>query len=115
MEAKYMSIIKKHKKRVEKIKSYTAKNKLFIAMAATALVFLLVTVIFNSESPQGESGYEVSGLPQPDPDIGSGASPPPPDEGWRFYFIDLWVLGIGGGFCLVMIIRQRKKAKEELK
>lgn len=34
---------------------------------------------------------------------------------WRFYPIDLWVLLIGGGFCTVMIIREKRKARETLK
>jgi hypothetical protein len=36
-------------------------------------------------------------------------------ESWRFYFIDVIVLVVGGGFCLVMILRQRRKTREELK
>jgi len=35
----------------------------------------------------------------------------PPKEKWRFYFIDLWILGIVGGFCFIMILRERKKSK----
>ena len=34
---------------------------------------------------------------------------------WRFYSVDLWVLGIGGGFCTVMILREKRKARETLK
>jgi hypothetical protein len=34
---------------------------------------------------------------------------------WRFYFIDVIILGAGGGFCLIMILRERKKTKEALK
>ena len=34
---------------------------------------------------------------------------------WRFYPIDLWVLVIGGGFCTVMILKEKKKARETLR
>ena len=33
---------------------------------------------------------------------------------WRFYWIDLWILGGGGGFCLIKILQEKKKAKEKL-
>ena len=35
-------------------------------------------------------------------------------EGWRFYPIDLVVLGAGGELCVVMILREKRRAKEEL-
>lgn len=33
---------------------------------------------------------------------------------WRFYPSDLVILLVGGGICVIMIMRERKKAKEEL-
>ena len=33
---------------------------------------------------------------------------------WKFYPVDLAILAIGGGFCSIMIIRERKKAREQL-
>ena len=35
-------------------------------------------------------------------------------EHWRLYPVDLAVLVVGGGFCTIMIIRERKKAREKL-
>ena len=33
---------------------------------------------------------------------------------WRFYWIDLWILLGGGGFCLIKILQEKKKAREKL-
>jgi hypothetical protein len=97
----------KHRQRVKKVKDFAAKNKVFTVAAAAIVIFLLIGVISNG-------GKETKTEP---------TAPPPqeeqarPEEGetWRFYFIDLWILGIGGGFCFVKILRQRRKAKEELR
>jgi len=111
-----MKLFKNHKKNVEKVKKYAGKNKVFIVMMILAIMFLLGSFLLQSRTTKtvisdsemiitvGEPGQQT-------------AQPPPPSqsETWRFYFVDIIILGVGGGFCLVMILRQRRKTREELK
>ena len=97
----------KHKERVQKIKNFTEKNKVFVIMAVIAVIFLFSGFFFSKENdvktPEiiqtetSENTEETAENPQ-----------------WQFYWSDLWVLVGVGGFCTVMIIRERKKLKEEL-
>lgn len=94
----------KHNERVQKIKNFTEKNKIFVIMAVIAVIFLFSGFFFSeendvktSETIQAENTEETAENPQ-----------------WQFYWSDLWVLLGVGGFCTVMIIRERKKLKEEL-
>ena len=36
------------------------------------------------------------------------------DETWRFYPVDLVVRGAGGVLCTVMMLREKRRCKEEL-
>ena len=97
-----MKLFKNHKTRVEKVRSFGSKNKIFVITAIVAVVFLLANFVFNvKDKPPHEGGENAAAEIEP--------------LSWRFYPIDLAILGVGGGFCTVMIIRQRKKTKEELK
>ena len=94
----------KRKERIEKVKKFTAKNRLFILLAIVCCFYLLGTTIFGKETePPKQDQTQAEIVQQQEP------------EHWRFYWIDVWVLAVGGGFCTVMIIREKKKAKEEIK
>lgn len=104
-----------HKERVAKVQRFTSSNKMFTIFAVIIVLFLLSNFIFSKVNPKEQPPSEVTSQSEP-----SGESTTPteqaPEEAphWRFYWIDLWVLIGAGGFCSVMIIRQRKKAREEL-
>jgi hypothetical protein len=112
-----LKLIESHKKRVVKIKEFTSKNKLFVLMAIAAFVFLLSYTRFQPNAPQ-EPQYELceeTGEYIIVVDHEHAAI----DEiyelvRWRFYWIDAVILVAGGGFCLVMIMRNRRKTKREL-
>lgn len=97
----------KHKERVQKIRNFTEKNKVFVIMAVIVIIFLFSGFFFSKENdtkaPETiqveitENPQETDEKPQ-----------------WHFYWSDLWVLLGVGGFCTVMIVRERKKSKEEL-
>ncbi len=97
----------KHKERVQKVKNFTEKNKVFVIMAVVTVIFLCSNFFFSKEnnditpetvqSEAMENTEETASKPQ-----------------WQFYWTDLWVLLGVGGVCTIMIIRERKKAKEEL-
>lgn len=96
-----------HKERVASVKGFVGRNKLFTVIATITILWLLLNFLFtkvnqdskvdtNSNTSQSEMA-ETEETPK-----------------WQFYPIDFWILLIGGGFCTVMILREKKKAKEEL-
>jgi sugar phosphate permease len=113
-----MKLLEKHNKRVKKVKEYTGKNKVFVITALVAIVFLLYNFVFVSkDNPQIEKQHQqviISDTSeQESEEVTTGTVSK--RETWRFYFIDLIILGSVGGLCLIMIIRERRKVKEELK
>ena len=95
-----MSFRDSHRKRAAGVQSFLSSNKLFVVIALAAAI-IIGTGLFKGktvEVPASETEQtEETAVPQ-----------------WRFYPSDLVVLLVGGGFCTVMIIRERKKAKEGL-
>ena len=113
-----MKLLKNHSKRVEKVKEYTGKNKVFVITALVAIVFLLYNFVFvsnHSDNPQAERQQEVNISVPSEQDESAVIESESKRETWRFYFIDLIILGSVGGLCLIMIIRERRKVKEDLK
>lgn len=97
----------KHKERVQKVKNFTEKNKVFVVMTVIAVIFLCSNFFFSKENDMKTSETVQSEVTE---NIEETTDKPQ----WQFYWTDLWVLIGVGGFCTVMIIRERKKAKEEL-
>ena len=94
-----------HQKRVEKVRRFVSRNKVFSVLIVILVGFLLFRTVSNSaekKTPNNQATQTAS------------ASAESEKLEWRFYTIDLVVLGIGGGFCTIMIIRERRKAKEGL-
>ena len=95
-----------HKERVTRVKDFVAKNKVFTVIAAVVVLWLVGNFLFskvdtnsNFSEMEAQSQSEVAEEDTPE---------------WQFYPLDLWILLIGGGFCTVMILREKRKAKEEL-
>jgi len=90
-----------HRKRVERVRGYFSQKRATTLFAILASIALLVSLVMN---------YQVK---EPDADtletVQSETS-----ESWRFYPVDLVVLGAGGGLCAVMMLREKRRAKEEL-
>jgi heme/copper-type cytochrome/quinol oxidase subunit 3 len=97
-----------HKKRVEKVKAFASKNKIFVAMMIFAAVFLFINFVVQPHNQQCESEVIVC----ENANVAESTTEP---ETWRFYFIDVIILVAGGGFCTVMILRERRRTREELK
>ena len=93
------------KARVEKIKKFVAGNKVFTLVAILVMILLSCNLLFSKDKTATEDDSSYSSAEQ---DIEE-------DLHWQFYWSDLGVLVIGGGFCTFMIIRERKKAREKLK
>ena len=94
-----------HKKRVEKVREFTSHNKVFSVFAVILIVFLIFRTVSGKAPDTPESSQAEQTVTE---------ETETEETGWRFYPIDLVVLGVGGGFCTIMIIRERRKAKEGL-
>lgn len=92
-----------HQKRMEKVRCFVSHNKVFSVLIVILVGFLLFRTVSDStgEKPPNNQATQT-------------ASAESEKLEWRFYPIDLVVLGVGGGFCTIMIIRERRKAKEDL-
>ncbi|MCM1315485.1 MAG: hypothetical protein NC205_06330 [Prevotella sp.] len=97
----------KHKERVQQIKNFTGKNKVFVIMTMIAVIFLFSGFFFSKENDV--KTYETIQVETSENTKETAENPQ-----WQFYWSDLWVLLGVGGFCTIMIIRERKKLKEEL-
>ena len=97
----------KHKERVQKIRNFTGKNKIFVITTVVAIIFLFSGFFFSKENNMNTS--ETIQIETSENTEKSDQKPQ-----WQFYWSDLWILLSAGGFCTIMIIRERRKSKEEL-
>lgn len=116
-----------HKQRVEKARAYTNKNKLFIFIVIIILCFIIGSFIHTRVANYKEY-KELQN--SPDSSITTSANTEKIESEstvatnsneefnekphWQFYWTDAWILLVGGGFCVIMIIRERAKAREKL-
>lgn len=98
-----MSFKQKSVQLLKVIKGYISKNKLLTIIATV----LCLSLIGSGIRTQRETDIAEEPTVQ--------TETVQDDLHWRFYPVDLWVLGIGGGFCTVMILREKRKARETLK
>lgn len=98
-----------HKERVASVKGFVSRNKVFTVIAVIVVVWLLGNFLFSKVNPDSEVDTNSNVSQSEMADAETEQTPE-----WQFYPIDLWILLIGGGFCTVMILREKKKAKEEL-
>ena len=95
--------MKKYKERLASVRKFTAKNRLFSLIAIALLLFLIGNaVVHRIGDDKSKSIVSETEITETEP------------EHWRFYPVDLGVLVVGGGFCTIMILRERKKAREKL-
>ena len=95
--------LKSYKERLANVRAFTAKNRLFSLIAVGLVLFLL-----------GNAVAHRIGDDKSKPIVSETEVTETEPEHWRFYPVDLAVLVVGGGFCTIMILRERKKAREKL-
>lgn len=107
-----MKLKEKHRNKVEKIKNFSKNNKIFVIMATVAILF----VFFNSVNGKNNSvNISETSMSENESITQTASNTSNSNETHlRFYWSDLWILGIGGGFCIIMIIKERKKGKENI-
>ena len=88
-----------HRKRAEKVRGYFSQKRAITLFAILASIALLVSLVMNYQVKETEPQETVQSETV---------------DGWRFYPVDLVVLGAGGGLCAVMMLREKRRAKEEL-
>lgn len=109
-----------HKERVAKVKGFAEKNKLFTFIAVILCIYVSVTLIshktnnehISDEQPSSSQSEQINEGENVDTNINSEKEEIPK---WRFYPIDLWILLGGGGFCMIKIMQEKHRAKEEFK
>lgn len=106
-----MRFIDNHRERVEKVKDYADKNKVFVFAVTVIIIFLLFGFVKGQNKDDSATAPETSISQSEEVENIEEYD----DSKWRFYPIDLVVLAVGGGFCTVMILREKKKAREKLK
>lgn len=88
-----------HRKRAEKVRGYFSQKRAITLFAILASIALLISLVMNHQVKETEPQETVQ---------------TETTDGWRFYPVDLVVLGAGGGLCAVMMLREKRRAKEEL-
>ena len=92
-------MVEGHKKRAEKVRGYFSRKSAVALFAILASVALLISLVMNHQVKETEPQETVQTETA---------------ENWRFYPVDLVVLGAGGGLCAVMMMREKRRAKEEM-
>ena len=114
-EGTYMT---SHSERVSKVRAYFEKNKLFSVIAVIIVFALIGNFVINkvaeakAKDIAAVSAQEEMSDKADESSVATSNNEEKPH--WRFYWIDLWILGGGGGFCLIKILQEKKKAKEKL-
>ena len=96
-----------HKERVQRVRAFTEKNKLFTVIAMAIVVFLITNFLFSKGKDKPDEPSSQAETSQTDNVEGE------PLE-FHFYWSDLVILVSVGGFCLIKIIQEKKKVREKL-
>ncbi len=102
----------KYAERVEKAKKLIDKNRLFTIIVIGVLISIFGNFLFSKVNPD----YHSDETAQTQMETSETESIPIEENPmkWRFYWSDLYVLVGAGGFCTIMIIRERKKERDSL-
>lgn len=94
----------KYSERVAIVKNFVDKNKLFTVLALIAVCYLGGNFLFSKVNDSDAEPVQDEIIETSEED----------SLQWRFYWSDLVILAVAGGFCTVMIIRERKKERDNL-
>lgn len=119
-----MKLFKKYNERSQKIERFILKNKIFCITVLVLAVLLAGGKIQNKLAEERKSDTTVSeetNENSEDKKVATSGNLEDADNKnednethWRFYWIDLVVLVVGGGFCTFKILQEKRKTKEKL-
>ena len=117
-----MKLFKKYNERSQKIERFILKNKIFCITVLVLAVLLAGGKIQNKLAEERRADTSVSQEvnensedEKVDTSVNLEKTEKKDDEiHWRFYWIDLVVLVVGGGFCTFKILQEKRKTKEKL-
>lgn len=118
---------KKHKVEAEQIKNFIYTNKIFVVIMVLATI-IIVSAFFSNDKEEKKSAENFSSISSEiasdtddavvekvDTNINSDTEKEKVLPKWRFYWIDLWIFLLAGGFCIYKILQEKKRAREKLK
>ena len=108
-----------HSERVDKVRSYFEKNKLFSMIVVVIAIVIIGNFVMNGITAIKEKDKQTSSASEgtvedTEKSVDTNNNQEEEPEHWRFYWIDLWILVGGGGFCVIKILQEKKKAREKL-
>ena len=109
-----------YNERSQKIERFILKNKIFCLAVVVAVGIMIVGGIKEKAALMNQSDVSVSEEQKSeDEKVDTSVNLEETDnkddgKHWRFYWIDLVVLVVGGGFCTFKIIEEKRKTKEKL-
>ena len=114
-----------YNERSQKIERFILKNKIFCLAVVVAVGIMIagkisqmkenVALMNQSQSDVSVSEEQKSEDEKVDTSVNLEETDNKDDgKHWRFYWIDLVVLVVGGGFCTFKIIEEKRKKKEKL-
>lgn len=106
--------MKSYKERLKIAKNFTKHNQLFSIIAAILMIILIANAIGNKFSNSNQEVPTETNQETVSSEMISDEAEQEEPLKWRFYPIDLVILAVGGGFCGIMIIREKKKEREKL-
>ena len=108
-----------HSERVAKVRAFFDKNKLFSLVVVVIAVAIIGNCVMNGINTITDKDKPTSSVSEEAAENSEGSSADTnnnqeEEAHWRFYWIDLWILIGGGGFCVIKILQEKKKAREKL-
>lgn len=107
-------LLQSHSARVKRVQKFTSNNKVFILGVIVVVLFLTGNFISNSKKPDAAEFRHPEGYSEQSDTDTNTKDMNDYEPQWNFSWFDLAVLGIGGGFCTIMIIRERRKARDSI-
>jgi len=107
----------KHAQRVEKIKGFASNNKVFTFFVVVLFIFVITNLLNEGRilpSRETDNGEQIANINENDEEDNKAAESENKKEAWRFYFIDVLILISVGGFLTFMIIKERRKANDDI-
>lgn len=109
--------LKTHAERVAKVRNYIEKNRVFSFAVVLTVCLLFGSFVSNKISEYKDKDTVDTTVSEEvaEESTDGDTSINKEELHWRFYWSDLWILIGGGGFCIVKILQEKRKAREKLK